>query len=80
MSLSFSLTHTHSHPCLPPVDPCAVCVCVLQAWLQRYGYLPPSDPRVSLLRSAQTLESGIAAMQRRYGLTVTGALDQNTIE
>lgn len=54
--------------------------CVLQAWLQRYGYLPPTDPRMSVLRSAQSMQSAIAAMQRLYGLNVTGALDKNTIE
>ncbi|MBN3317053.1 MMP16 protein, partial [Atractosteus spatula] len=52
----------------------------LQAWLQRYGYLPPTDPRMSVLRSAQTMQSAIAAMQRLYGLNVTGTLDQNTID
>lgn len=54
--------------------------CVPQAWLQRYGYLPPTDPRMSVLRSAQSMQSAIAAMQRLYGLNVTGALDKNTIE
>lgn len=52
----------------------------LQTWLQRYGYLPPTDPRMSVLRTAQTMQSAIAAMQRLYGLNVTGSLDRNTIE
>eukprot|EP00064_Thunnus_orientalis_P004127 superscaffoldBa00000365_g4138 len=50
------------------------------AWLQRYGYLPPADPRMSVLRSARVMQSAIAAMQRRYGLNVTGTLDNNTID
>ncbi|GLD55077.1 matrix metalloproteinase-16-like protein [Lates japonicus] len=52
----------------------------VEAWLQRYGYLPAADPRMSVLRSARVMQSAIAAMQRRYGLNVTGTLDTNTIE
>uniref|UniRef100_A0A3P8SKW1 Matrix metallopeptidase 16 n=1 Tax=Amphiprion percula TaxID=161767 RepID=A0A3P8SKW1_AMPPE len=52
----------------------------VEAWLQRYGYLPPADPRMSVLRSARVMQSAIAAMQRHYGLNVTGGLDSNTIE
>nr|XP_046226838.1 matrix metalloproteinase-16-like isoform X1 [Scatophagus argus] len=52
----------------------------VEAWLQRYGYLPAADPRMSVLRSARVMQSAIAAMQRRYGLNVTGTLDSNTIE
>ncbi|KAK7877592.1 hypothetical protein WMY93_031695, partial [Mugilogobius chulae] len=52
----------------------------LRAWLQRYGYLPPADPRMSVLRSARVMHSAIAAMQRRYGLNITGSLDSNTVE
>uniref|UniRef100_A0A671NLS8 Matrix metalloproteinase-16-like n=1 Tax=Sinocyclocheilus anshuiensis TaxID=1608454 RepID=A0A671NLS8_9TELE len=52
----------------------------VEAWLQRYGYLPLTDPRMSVLRSEQTMHSAIAAMQRLYGLNVTGELDKNTID
>uniref|UniRef100_A0A3P8XAF1 Peptidase metallopeptidase domain-containing protein n=1 Tax=Esox lucius TaxID=8010 RepID=A0A3P8XAF1_ESOLU len=52
----------------------------VETWLQRYGYLPPTDPRMSVLRTAQTMQSAIAAMQRLYGLNVTGSLDRNTID
>uniref|UniRef100_A0A673HAF0 Matrix metalloproteinase-16-like n=1 Tax=Sinocyclocheilus rhinocerous TaxID=307959 RepID=A0A673HAF0_9TELE len=52
----------------------------VEAWLQRYGYLPSTDPRMSVLRSEQTMQSAIAAMQRLYGLNVTGELDKNTID
>ncbi|MGH0141795.1 UNVERIFIED_CONTAM: hypothetical protein FKN15_074620 [Acipenser sinensis] len=51
-----------------------------QSWLQKYGYLPPTDPRMSVLRSAQTMQSAIAAMQRLYGINITGTLDRNTID
>uniref|UniRef100_A0A673BU59 Matrix metallopeptidase 16b (membrane-inserted) n=1 Tax=Sphaeramia orbicularis TaxID=375764 RepID=A0A673BU59_9TELE len=47
-------------------------------WLQRYGYLSRPEPGMSVLRSAQTLHSAIAAMQRVYGLNVTGTLDEKT--
>ncbi|XP_046873366.1 matrix metalloproteinase-16-like isoform X2 [Hypomesus transpacificus] len=51
-----------------------------ETWLQRYGYLPPTDPRMSVLRSSQAMQSAIAAMQRLYGLNVTGSLDRNTVD
>ncbi|CAL8321006.1 unnamed protein product [Boreogadus saida] len=51
-----------------------------EAWLQRYGYLPPADPRMSLLRSARAMQSAIAAMQRHYGLNVTGTLGRSTVD
>uniref|UniRef100_A0A674ATX9 Matrix metallopeptidase 16 n=1 Tax=Salmo trutta TaxID=8032 RepID=A0A674ATX9_SALTR len=49
-------------------------------WLQKYGYLPHTDPRMAVLRSAQTMEQAIAAMQRIYGLNVTGTLDERTTD
>lgn len=52
----------------------------LQGWLQRYGYLPRTEPGMSVLRSAQTMHSALAAMQRVYGLNVTGTLDEKTKE
>lgn len=35
---------------------------------------------MSVLRSARTMHSAIAAMQRVYGLNVTGTLDEETQE
>lgn len=52
----------------------------LQGWLQRYGYLPRTEPGMSVMRSAQTMHLAIAAMQRVYGLNVTGTLDEKTKE
>uniref|UniRef100_A0A8C2ZFP6 Matrix metallopeptidase 16 n=1 Tax=Cyclopterus lumpus TaxID=8103 RepID=A0A8C2ZFP6_CYCLU len=47
-------------------------------WLQKYGYLPRTEPGMSVLRSAHTMHSAITAMQRVYGLNVTGTLDERT--
>ncbi|CAF87535.1 unnamed protein product, partial [Tetraodon nigroviridis] len=50
------------------------------SWLQKFGYLPPGDVRAQALRSPKTVETAIKAMQRFYGLSVTGSIDPQTIE
>uniref|UniRef100_A0A2R8ZII6 Matrix metallopeptidase 16 n=1 Tax=Pan paniscus TaxID=9597 RepID=A0A2R8ZII6_PANPA len=52
----------------------------VEVWLQKYGYLPPTDPRMSVLRSAETMQSALAAMQQFYGINMTGKVDRNTID
>uniref|UniRef100_H3C7Q2 Matrix metallopeptidase 14 n=1 Tax=Tetraodon nigroviridis TaxID=99883 RepID=H3C7Q2_TETNG len=51
-----------------------------ESWLQKFGYLPPGDVRAQALRSPKTVETAIKAMQRFYGLSVTGSIDPQTIE
>uniref|UniRef100_A0A3Q4GS73 Matrix metallopeptidase 24 n=1 Tax=Neolamprologus brichardi TaxID=32507 RepID=A0A3Q4GS73_NEOBR len=49
-------------------------------WLKNYGYLLPHDVRTSDLRQEKAMQSAVAAMQRFYGIPVTGVLDETTIE
>ncbi|EMP32540.1 Matrix metalloproteinase-15 [Chelonia mydas] len=51
---------------------------LLLAWLRLYGYLPQSSRQMSTMRSAQILASALSEMQRFYGITVTGVLDEET--
>lgn len=49
-----------------------------QAWLRLYGYLPQPSRQMSTMHSAQTFSSALAEMQKFYGITVTGILDEET--
>ncbi|TDH13470.1 hypothetical protein EPR50_G00033260 [Perca flavescens] len=51
-----------------------------RTWLKNYGYLLPHDVRTSDLRQEKAMQSAVAAMQRFYGIPVTGILDETTIE
>uniref|UniRef100_A0A672MXF7 Matrix metallopeptidase 16 n=1 Tax=Sinocyclocheilus grahami TaxID=75366 RepID=A0A672MXF7_SINGR len=49
--------------------------CLLQVWLQRYGYLHQTQPNMAVLRSAQTMHSAIAAMQHKTRTYMPDLLD-----
>ncbi|XP_059589312.1 matrix metalloproteinase-24 isoform X5 [Alligator mississippiensis] len=51
-----------------------------RSWLKTYGYLLPSDSRMSALQSGKAMQTAVATMQQFYGIPVTGVLDQTTIE
>ncbi|KAL3059362.1 hypothetical protein OYC64_011314 [Pagothenia borchgrevinki] len=53
---------------------------IVETWLKNYGYLLPHDLRTSDLRQEKAMQSAVAAMQRFYGIPVTGILDETTIE
>lgn len=49
-----------------------------QAWLSRFGYLPPGDPTTGQLQAQEELSKAIATMQRFGGLEATGVLGQSS--
>lgn len=51
-----------------------------QVWLQQYGYLPPGDVRAQAIRSPKAIASAVSAMQKFYGLTITGNMDPETVQ
>ncbi|XP_030231760.1 matrix metalloproteinase-24, partial [Gadus morhua] len=53
---------------------------IVETWLKNYGYLLPLDIRTSDLRQEKAMQSAVAAMQRFYGIPVTGQLDHTTLE
>ncbi|XP_058032493.1 matrix metalloproteinase-24 isoform X2 [Ahaetulla prasina] len=61
-----------------------LCACgdnsVGPSWLKNYGYLLPSDTRMSALLSGKVMQSAVTTMQQFYGIPVTGMLDHTTIE
>ncbi|XP_061429490.1 matrix metalloproteinase-16-like isoform X1 [Lethenteron reissneri] len=52
----------------------------VEGWLERYGYLPGGAGRMSTMRSPRAMAQAVAAMQRFYGINVTGSVDHGTLE
>ncbi|XP_070543592.1 matrix metalloproteinase-14-like [Ptychodera flava] len=49
-------------------------------YLEHYGYLPPMDLKAGQLRTGEELEEGIKRFQRMANITVTGEMDDKTME
>ncbi|XP_061779764.1 matrix metalloproteinase-24 [Nerophis lumbriciformis] len=53
---------------------------IVETWLKNFGYLLPQHMRTSDLRQQEVMKSAVAAMQRFYGIPVTGVLDDATLQ